>query len=252
MNTLKKRKEREGTKIDKKTKQIAEKTDERYILEMRDIIYSYDNTRKILDKASYKFEKGKFYAIVGPSGSGKTTALSLLGGLDKPNKGKILFKGKDVKDIGYTNYRRENIVMVFQSYNLINYMTAFENVMLGMEITKTHKKNRKDRAKELLKEVELTEDEMFRNVMRLSGGQQQRVAIARALGENADVVLADEPTGNLDKHTSRDIVNIFKSLAKEKDKCVILVTHSSEVSKEADIILKVDDGKIIEINEMDK
>lgn len=252
MSKLKKKKEKPVNETDKKIKQISKKIDSRYILEMKDITYSYDNTRKILDKASYKFEKGKFYAIIGPSGSGKTTALSLIGGLDKPNDGKIFFKGKDVKDIGYTNYRRENIVMVFQSYNLINYMTAFENVMLGMEITKTHKKNRKDRAKELLKEVELTEDEMVRNVMRLSGGQQQRVAIARALGENADVVLADEPTGNLDKHTSKDIVNIFKSLAKQKDKCVILVTHSSEVSKEADIILKVDDGKIIEINEMDK
>ena len=242
------KKKKEVIKKCKKTKQIAEKIDERYILEMKEITYSYDSTRKILDKASYSFEKGKFYAIVGPSGSGKTTALSLIGGLDKPNSGKIFFKGKDVKDIGYTKYRRDNIVMVFQSYNLINYMTAFENVMLGMEITKTHKKNRKEKARELLKEVELKENEMYRNVMKLSGGQQQRVAIARALGENADVVLADEPTGNLDKHTSEDIVKLFKELAKEKDKCVILVTHSSEVSKEADVVLQVDDGKIIEVN----
>jgi len=235
--------------IIKKAEEITEKTDEKYILEMRDITYSYDDTRKILNKASYKFEKGKFYAIIGPSGSGKTTALSLIGGLDKPNEGKILFKGKDIKDIGYTNYRRDNIVMVFQSYNLINYMTAFENVMLGMEIAKTHKNNRKERAKELLKEVELKENEMYRNVMKLSGGQQQRVAIARALGENADIVLADEPTGNLDKRTSQDIVKLFKSLALEKDKCVILVTHSSDVSKEADVVLQVDDGKILNISE---
>jgi len=242
------KKKKEIVNKNKKIKQISEKIDERYILEMKNITYSYDNSRKILDNASYKFEKGKFYAIIGPSGSGKTTALSLIGGLDKPSEGKILFKGMDVKDIGYTNYRRDNIVMVFQSYNLINYMTAFENVMLGMEITKTHKKDRKEKAKELLQEVELKETEMFRNVMKLSGGQQQRVAIARALGEDADIVLADEPTGNLDKHTSEDIVKIFKNLARKKDKCVILVTHSMDVSREADIVLKVDDGKILEIN----
>ena len=235
-------------KKDKKIKEISDKIDNRYILEMTNVTYSYDNSRKILDNAGYKFEKGKFYAIIGPSGSGKTTALSLIGGLDKPNKGKILFKGKDIKDIGYTNYRRDNIVMVFQSYNLINYMTAYENVMLGMEITHTHKKKRKEKAIELLQEVELKQTEMFRNVMKLSGGQQQRVAIARALGEDADIVLADEPTGNLDKKTSEEIVKIFKDLAIKKDKCVILVTHSTDVSKEADIILKVDDGKILEVN----
>lgn len=233
---------------DKKTKYIEDEISKRYILELKDVSYSYDSSRKILDDINYKFEKGKFYAIIGPSGSGKTTALSIIGGLDKPNSGSIVFKGKDIKEIGYTNYRRDDVVMVFQSYNLINYMTALENVIMGMDITGTHKKNRKDKAKELLAEVELKENEVNRNVMRLSGGQQQRVAIARALGEDAEVVLADEPTGNLDKRTSNDIVQIFKRLAKDKDKCVILVTHSSEVSKEADIVLKVDDGKIIEVN----
>lgn len=236
---------------DKSAKYIEDEISKRYILELRNVSYSYDNSRKILDDVSYKFEKGKFYSIIGPSGSGKTTALSIIGGLDKPNGGSVMFKGKDVKQIGYTNYRRDDVVMVFQSYNLINYMTALENVVMGMDITGTHKKNRKNKAKELLSEVELSETEINRNVMRLSGGQQQRVAIARALGENADVVLADEPTGNLDKRTSNDIVKIFKKLANDKDKCVILVTHSSEVSKEADIVLKVDDGKIIEVNNED-
>lgn len=235
-------------KNNKKIKGIEEQITKRNILELKDVTYSYDNTRKILDDVSYKFEKGKFYAIIGPSGSGKTTALSILGGLDKPQKGKVLFKGVDINKIGYTSYRRDDVVMVFQSYNLINYMTALENVIMGMDITKTHKKNRKNKAKELLKEVELSESEVNRNVMKLSGGQQQRVAIARALGENAEIVLADEPTGNLDKRTSAEIVSIFKKLASEKDKCVILVTHSSEVSKEADVVLKVDDGKIMEVS----
>lgn len=241
-------KNKEKIKNDKKAKYIEDEISKRYILELNNISYSYDNSRKILDDVSYKFEKGKFYAIIGPSGSGKTTALSIIGGLDKPNSGRVMFKGKDVKQIGYTKYRRDDVVMVFQSYNLINYMTALENVVMGMEITGTHKKNRKNKARKLLSEVELSEAEINRNVMRLSGGQQQRVAIARALGEDAEIVLADEPTGNLDKHASNDIVSIFKKLATDKDKCVILVTHSTEVSKEADIVLKVDDGKIIEVN----
>ena len=114
--------------------------------------------------------------------------------MDAPKSGSVIFNGKNIKEIGYTNYRREDVVMVFQSYNLINYMTALENVVMGMDIVGTHKDNRKEKAKQLLKEVELKDEEINRNVMRLSGGQQQRVAIARALGEDANIVLADEPT----------------------------------------------------------
>ncbi len=216
------------------------------VLKLDNVSYGYDNTRKILDNVTYEFNKNVMYSIVGPSGSGKTTLLSLMGALDNQKDGKILYQDKEIKKIGYTKYRRK-IAFVFQSYNLINYMNGIENVITGMDISKSHKKERKQTAIKLLKDLGLTEEEMKRRVNRLSGGQQQRVAIARALASETDLILADEPTGNLDKKNAKEIINIFKDLAKKSNKCVIVVTHSNQVSEMSDVVLQIDDGKLNKI-----
>lgn len=217
------------------------------VLSFRDITYSYDGCRMIFREMNYTFEKGVFYAIVGPSGSGKTTALSLAAALDSPKSGSVLFRDKDIKSIGYAKYRREAVALVFQSYNLINYLTARENVMMGMEIAGRYHDKRKARADTLLAAMGLSADEADRRVNGLSGGQQQRVAIARALSTNAEIILADEPTGNLDPDTAVGIINLFKGLVEEQNKCVIVVTHSVEVSKCADKVLEIRGGALCEV-----
>lgn len=231
-----------GTQI-QKTQKAPEK--KKTLLTFENVSFGYrDGMRRlqVLDKANASFEEGTFYTIIGPSGSGKTTTLALAGALDVPQDGRILFDGKDVRKIGLTRYRREKVSMVFQNYNLISYMTALENVTMAMEISNTKEKNRKEIALSLLKKLGLNEDEARRNVRRLSGGQQQRVAIARAMASESPVILADEPTGNLDVKTAEDIVQLLKELAHAYDKCVIVVTHSPEVSKEADKVYKFADG----------
>lgn len=169
-------------------------------LELKEVSYFYESGGKridILDKASYSFEKGTLYTIVGPSGSGKTTTLTLAGALEEPKSGCVCFEGKDIREIGYTRYRNSKIGIVFQAYNLLPYLTPLENVLAAMEITSNPIKNKKERARELLTRMGITEDQMNRNINKLSGGEQQRVAIARAISTNAEVILADEPTGNL-------------------------------------------------------
>lgn len=217
------------------------------ILSLENVSYHYIDGREklqILEDCSYEFEKGKFYTILGPSGSGKTTTLALGGGLDKPIKGKIKYEGKDIKKIGLTKFRQKYISIVFQSYNLITYMTALQNVTIGMEIAK--QKGDKEKALSVLKDLGIKENEGNRPVLKLSGGQQQRIAIARALARDVDLILADEPTGNLDVDTERDIIDIFKELANE-DKCIIVVTHSEAIAKRSDVVLTLKDKKIEEI-----
>lgn len=212
------------------------------ILELKDLTYSYPNAEyvnledKILSSVNYEFEEGKFYAIVGKSGTGKSTLLSLLAGLDEPKKGDVFFKEHSLEDIGYSDYRKNNISIVFQNYNLIDYLTPMENVRLV-------NKNAKE---DILYELGLEDSQINRNINMLSGGQQQRVAIARALASDTPVILADEPTGNLDENTSAEIVDIFKKLAKEKNKCVIVVTHSNELANSADVILELKNKKLNE------
>ncbi len=215
------------------------------ILEFENVSYGYSNGGKkidILNGTNVAFEKGKLYTILGPSGSGKTTTLALAGALDVPQKGRILFNGQDIRKIGFTRHRKKNVVLVFQNYNLINYMTALENVTMAMEISGSHKGVRKQQALKLLQDMGLTEDEAKRSVMKLSGGQQQRVAIARALASDAEVILADEPTGNLDVATAKEIIGIFKELADVYNKCVIIVSHSHEVAEKSHVVYSFGGG----------
>lgn len=204
------------------------------ILKAFNIKYSYNSSRIILKNISAEFELGKIYAILGPSGCGKTTLLSLLGGLDTPSEGKILFQGEDIVEKGLAWHRKNNVAFIFQSYNLIDYMTLAENVALTSKLPPLP----------ILERVGLTKEESNRNVLKLSGGQQQRVAIARAVASDASVILADEPTGNLDEDTALDITSILKKCAHETNKCVIIVTHSNDLVKQVDEVFCLKKGEL--------
>ena len=213
------------------------------ILETKDLYFTYpdgDARKVILNDVNVSFEKGKFYTILGASGSGKTTFLSLIAALDKAERGEILYEGKSLSEIGYEKYRRNNAGIVFQSYNLIPYMNAVENVMVAMSITDNEmEKDMKGQALRILESVGIDGSKATRRINRLSGGEQQRVAIARAISTNVEVVLADEPTGNLDAKTSETIIEIFKELAYKQNRCVIMVTHSEKIANQSDVILKL-------------
>ena len=217
-------------------------------VETKDLSYYYqdgESRRFILKDVNVSFEKGTFYAILGQSGSGKTTFLSQLSALDEPKSGVITYEGEDIKKIGYEKYRRNNVGIIFQSYNLVPYMTAVENVMVAMTITENKlPENQKEVAYNLLDYIGLTKSKADRQINKLSGGEQQRVAIARALATNVDLVLADEPTGNLDEEMENEIVDIFKRLAHEHQKCVVVVTHSQEIADRADVVLKLRKGQL--------
>lgn len=204
------------------------------ILEIRDIHYSYENKKKVLKGVSAQMEQGKLYAILGPSGCGKTTLLSLLGGLDSPSSGQVLYQGEDIEKISLAEHRRKNVAFVFQGYNLIDYMTPMENVALTSKLPPMP----------ILEKMGLTNDESRRNVLKLSGGQQQRVAIARAMASDAQVILADEPTGNLDEDTAAEIADIFVNAAHQSGKCVVIVTHSNILAKKADVVFHLKKGEI--------
>ena len=208
------------------------------LLELQDVTYRYKNTAEaVLYQIKYHFEPGKLYSIIGESGAGKSTLLSLLAGLDSPVEGSILFQGDDIRKKGYSYHRMHHISLVFQNYNLIDYLSPLENIRLV----------NKQAGKDILLELGLDEGQIKRNVLQLSGGQQQRVAIARSLVSEAPVILADEPTGNLDPKTAGDIIDLLRSLAHERGKCVIVVTHSKEVAQASDITLELKDKKLTEI-----
>ncbi|EFI83616.1 ABC transporter ATP-binding protein [Listeria grayi] len=217
------------------------------ILAFQNIQYWYQNPEsKILNDVSQTFEAGKFYTIVGRSGSGKTTFLSLAGGLDSPNQGDIYYKDQNIRKMGLQKYRNKGVSIIFQSYNLLTYMTALQNVLTAMEITKVRKRNKKKVALEMLAKVGITEAMAKQKVLTLSGGQQQRVAIARALCCETELIVADEPTGNLDDKSSKEVITIFQNLAHDVGKCVIMVTHDLEIAKVSDVTLTLKAGKFLE------
>lgn len=204
------------------------------ILEVKGLQYSYENKKRVLRGINAQMEQGKMYAILGPSGCGKTTLLSLLGGLDSPSSGQILYQGEDIAKTGLADHRRSHVAFIFQSYNLIDYLTPVENVALTA----------KHPPLPILEQLGLTAEEAKRNVLKLSGGQQQRVAIARALASDAQIILADEPTGNLDEDTAAEITAILKDSAHKSGKCVVIVTHSNELAKEADVVFRLRKGDL--------
>lgn len=214
------------------------------ILKLENINYGYIDggyRREILKNLSYEFEEGTFYTILGPSGSGKTTLLSIMAGLDKQESGTVYYDGEDIAKMGLTKYRRNKVGVVFQSYNLISYLTGLENVLLAM--TETDNKlppNHKELAYAVLRMVGIVESKADRMISKLSGGEQQRIAIARAIAGNEDLIFADEPTGNLDSETEQEIIRLFQMLADRFGKTIIVVTHSNEVSRFSDrrILLK--------------
>ncbi len=212
------------------------------VLTIKDVSYRYSDAAKdeyVLKNINYEFEKGKIYAIKGKSGSGKTTLLSLISGLEKKYTGDIYYKNKLLKKMDLDTYRNTNVGIIFQSYNLLPHLTAIENIMLSMDISKVKVKDKKNKSIKLMESVGLGSELANRRVLKLSGGEQQRIAIARSLSYNPELILADEPTGNLDKDTENDILEIFKRLAHDEDKCVIIVTHSPNVCEQVDIVYEL-------------
>ena len=206
------------------------------MLATKDLGYWYDNQDNILfEEVNLEFDTGKLYAIVGQSGSGKTTFLSLLAGLDTPKMGSIEFNGSDLKRIGLNNYRKKDVSVIFQSYNLFTYMSPLNNLMTAMAVTNAEHKGDKEYARDMLRQLGLSELQMDKNVQHLSGGQQQRVAIARTLVLDAQVIVADEPTGNLDEDNTAEVIELFQRIAHERDKCVIIVTHENAVAAACDV-----------------
>ncbi len=211
------------------------------VLELKNVDYYYPTKATnidILKDASFCFEQGKLYSIIGPSGSGKTTTLSLLGALEIPKKGSILYKERDIQEIGMARYRKDHLGFVFQAYNLLTYLSAVQNVLVAMSISGSA--DDEEKASALLKSTGLDESLFKRLPNYLSGGEQQRVAIARAISTGADIIIADEPTGNLDKATALDIVGLFDDLAHKEGKCVIVATHSDYFHNTADCIVTLD------------
>jgi len=215
------------------------------ILKLDNVFYKYGkNAPYILNDVSYEFEKGKLYAIMGGSGSGKTTLISIIAALDKPTDGKIYYDGIDISKINGDEYRANQVSIIFQSYNLLYNYTAVDNITTILNVS-GYKGDYMQRADELLEEVGIPKEKRKYVVQNLSGGEQQRVAIARAIASNSEVILADEPTGNLDKANGENVMNIFKNLMLKYNKCVIIVTHSDFIAYYADCVLNINDGKII-------
>lgn len=211
------------------------------ILELDNVSYSYTKGgKKVLKNISHTFRTGEVYSITGPSGAGKTTMLSLISGLTSPTEGKVVYNGKDLAKQDRYDYRSHDIGVIFQSFNLLPQLTVAENIMLSMDASgKTFDKPKKDIAVKLLEQVHLPAEYANERILHLSGGEQQRVAIARALSYDPKVVVADEPTGNLDMATQDDIMSIFRALAHDEDRCVIIVTHSPEVAAASDEVFEL-------------
>jgi len=217
-------------------------------LSLGNVSYHYEGTKNIVLKhISAQFDAGKLYTIVGKSGSGKSTLLSLIAGLDLCNEGEILYGSKSLKDMDRDEYRAKDIGVVFQSYNLLTNTTAVKNIVLSMNISASKVADKKEHALDLLQKVGIDKETAERKILRLSGGEQQRVAIARALSHDPDVIIADEPTGNLDSDTEAEILDIFSNLAHQEGKCVIIVTHSKRITAIADTVYAMNSGQLTQM-----
>ena len=215
------------------------------ILTLKNISYHYAGTEKtVLNNISYTFEAGKLYCITGASGEGKTTLLSLIAGLDLCSSGRIYCEDQDIALMDRDKYRSKMVGVVFQSYNLLQNATAVENIVLSMNVAGKQGKQVTKDAYAILEKIGIEHGKADRKILKLSGGEQQRVAIARAIANGSPILIADEPTGNLDSDNEQAIMDIFKKLAHEENKCVIVVTHSKKVSSEADVVLKLKKGEL--------
>ena len=218
-------------------------------IELVNVIYRYDGGNEaVLNKVSASFESGKVHTIIGESGAGKSTMLSLISGLDTCKEGDIYYNGRNLRELDRDEYRAKSVGVIFQSYNLLLNTTAVYNITLSMNISESSIKERKaqkDFAYALLSKVGINRETADRKILKLSGGEQQRVGIARALSHNPDVIIADEPTGNLDVETEDEVLRIFTRLAHEDGKCVIIVTHSENVTAIADVVIGIKGGKLL-------
>lgn len=215
------------------------------VLTLDHVTYQYEGAKKnALDDINAEFEKGKVYAVVGLSGAGKSTLLSLIAGLDVATKGTIAYNGKNLREIDRDDYRGKQIGVVFQSYNLLKNASAMDNLLLSMNISDVKEPDKYAAAEQLLDKVGIEPSDRKRKILQLSGGEQQRVAIARALSHDPEVIVADEPTGNLDNENQKKVVEILQDLAHKENRCVIIVTHSKDVAGCADIVYRIQKGRL--------
>lgn len=227
---------------------------EQTIIRVNDLYKIYRvGTQKVraLNGVSFTIQKGDFCSIVGTSGSGKSTLLNMLAGLERPTKGEIVIGGEHIENKSENElvaFRREHVGFIFQSFNLMGTMNAVENVSLPLVFQGIDKKTREERAKNVLKLVGL-EHHMDHKPNQMSGGQQQRVGVARAMVVEPEIIFADEPTGNLDSNTSVEVMNLMKKVVREKKQTLIMVTHDNYLASFADLVLRIKDGKIIEVED---
>lgn len=220
------------------------------LLSLKDVSYRYEGgKRDVFDNINIDFEKGKVYGIIGKSGAGKSTLLSLISGLDTCKSGEVLYNDSSLKNIDRDLYRANDIGVIFQGYNLLLNATAKENILLSMNISNSKQENKDKYIDDLLQDVGIDSDKANRKILNLSGGEQQRIGIARALSHNPDIIIADEPTGNLDNETEEKIMDILVSLAHKHNKCVIIVNHSKKVCSYLDEIWGLKSGKLLFIKD---
>jgi putative ABC transport system ATP-binding protein len=218
-------------------------------LSMENVTYKYRNSgTPAVKRAMCAFEPGRMYAVVGPSGSGKSTLLSMLAGLDLPTEGNVRYGDKSTGAMDLDRYRREDVSMIFQAFQLFPLLTVAENVCYPMELVGMNPKDARKNAEEYLRRVGIPAEQTKRFPSNLSGGEQQRVAIARSLASGARTILADEPTGNLDAENTANIMDILESLAHDDGYCVVVVTHDMEVAERADVVYKMTDGVVADVN----
>lgn len=218
------------------------------ILELKNVCYKYSGRHQnveVLKNINCSFDRGKIYAIIGKSGSGKTTMLSLMAGLDVPTSGQVLYEGTPTSQMDLDRYRRECAAVIYQNFRLFPLLTISENITYPMELRGLKGEAAREKAKELVRKVALPETVLDRFPSMLSGGEQQRVAIARALSMDTKLILADEPTGNLDEENTRNIIDILVNLAKNDNYCVIVVTHDLSIIHRMDVVYRLSGGQLL-------